>query len=476
MVATFLAAIVITSPAQYAGIVALTAILVGIICVVAWLLKLGFLVNLISGPVMKGFLVGTGLVIIVSQIPKILGLSGTPSSFFGKIGFVLQNLPEINIYALALGMGALLLFFVLEHKFPHLPGSLFVVILSIIFVALTDLAEKGVEIVGTIPQGLPELGFPVISPGDVELVLPLAIGLFILSFVELSTIARTYAKAHEYDIDNNQELLALGASSVSVGIAQGFPVAGSFSKSAVNDRNNAKTQLAGAIAAGVTILVVLFLTGFFYYLAEPVIAALIIVAVFKMVDIAGLSRIGYINKTEIYISLITLAGVLIFGILGGVMIGAALSLLEILYRFSFPHMAVIGRIPGTNLFSDAGRHPENEVVPGIFIYRIDAPLIFANAESFKEHFINALQQEQRPVHLAIIDLELSPFTDVTAADMIKDLFTEFDRKGIELRLANVSGQARDVFRRAGIEDKAGKLDRTTTIAALVEQSRNSPVE
>lgn len=473
MVATFLAAIVITSPAQYAGIVALTAILVGIICVVAWLLKLGFLVNLISGPVMKGFLVGTGLVIIVSQVPKILGLSGAPSSFFGKISFILQNLPDINIYALALGIGALLLFLVLEHKFPRLPGSLFVVIFSIIFVALTDLAEQGVEIVGTIPQGLPELGMPVISPGDVELVLPLAIGLFILSFVELSTIARTYAKAHEYEIDNNQELLALGASSVSVGIAQGFPIAGSFSKTAVNDRNNAKTQLSGAIAAGVTILVVLFLTGFFYYLAEPVIAALIIVAVFKMVDIAGLSRIGHINKTEIYIALITLAGVLIFGILGGVLIGAALSLLEILYRFSFSHMAVIGRIPGTNLFSDTGRHPENEEVPGVFIYRIDAPLIFANAESFKEHFLKAFQQEQRPIHLVVIDLELSPFTDVTAADMIKDLFTEFDRKGIELRLANVSGQARDVLRRAGIEDKIGKLDRTTTIAALVEQSRNS---
>ena len=147
---------------------------------------------------MKGFLVGTGLVIIVSQIPKILGLSGAPSSFFGKIRFILQNLPEINIFALALGIGALLLFFVLEHKFPRLPGTLLVVILSIIFVALTDLAERGVEIVGTIPQGLPELGMPLFSPGDVELVLPLAIGLFILSFVELSTIARTYAKEHEY--------------------------------------------------------------------------------------------------------------------------------------------------------------------------------------------------------------------------------------------------------------------------------------
>jgi SulP family sulfate permease len=473
MVATFLAAMVITSASQYAGIVALTAILVGIISVVAWLLRLGFLVNLISGPVMKGFLVGTGIVIIVSQIPKLLGLSGAPSSFFDKIVFILQNLPETNFYALALGISALLLFFALEHKFPRLPGSLIVVILSIIFVAWTDLVEKGVEIVGTIPQGLPQIGVPVFTPADVELVFPLAIGLFVLSFVELSTIARTYAKAHEYEIDNNQELLALGASSVSVGIAQGFPISGSFSKTAVNDRNGAKTQLAGAIAAGVIILVVLYFTGFFYYLAEPVIAALIVVAVFKMVDIPGLARIGHINRTEIYIALITFGGVLIFGILAGVLIGAALSLIEILYRFTFPHMAVIGRIPGTNVFGDIKRHPENEAVPGVFIYRIDAPLIFANAESFKENFSKAFGQEHRPVNLVIIDLQSSPITDVTAVDMVRDLITELERKGIVLRLANASGQVRDVLRAAGIENKVGKLDQTTTIAALIEQNKNS---
>jgi SulP family sulfate permease len=469
MVATFLAAMVISSPAEYAGIVALTAILVGIISVVAWLLKLGFLVNLISGPVMKGFLVGTGIVILVSQIPKLLGLSGAPSSFFQKIVFILQNLPETNLYALALGIGALLLFLALEHKFPRLPGSLVVVILSIILVWLLDLEAMGVEIVGTIPQGLPEIGIPVFSPGDVELVFPLAIGLFVLSFVELSSIARTYGKAHEYKTDNNQELLALGASSFSVGLGQGFPIGGSFSKTAINDRNKAMTQLSGAIAAAVTILVVLFLTGFFYFLAEPVIAAIIVVAVFKMVDIAGLSRIGHINKTEIYIALITFGGVLIFGILAGVLIGAALSLIEILYRFTFPHMVVVGRIPGTNLFGNIDRKPEKEEVPGVFIYRIDAPLIFANAESFKENFSKALAQEQRPVHLAIIDLQSSPITDVTAVDMIRDLIAELDKKGITLRLANASGQVRDVLRAAGIEEKVGKLDRTTTISAILKE-------
>jgi len=349
-----------------------------------------------------------------------------------------------------------------------------VVILSIILVWLTGLEEYGVEIVGTIPQGLPELGIPVFSLGDAAVVFPLAIGLFVLSFVELSSIARTYAKAHEYEIDNNQELLALGASSVAVGIGQGFPIGGSFSKSAVTDKNGAQTQLAGAIAAGVTILVVLYLTGFFYYLAEPVIAALIVVAVFKMVDIAGLARIGHINKTEIYIALITFGGVLLFGILAGVLIGAALSLIEIMYRFTFPHMVVLGRIPGTDLFGDVERHPENQEIPGVFIYRIDAPLIFANAESFKDNFSKALKQEQRPIHLAIIDLNSSPITDVTGVDMIHDLIDELDRKGIVLRLANASGKVRDVFRAAGIEDKVGKLDRTTTISAILEQDEDVP--
>ncbi len=469
MVATFLAAMIISSPAEYAGLVALTAILVGVISVFAWLLRLGFLVNLISGPVMKGFLVGTGIVIIIGQIPKILGLSGVPSSFFERILFIVQNFPATNLYALSLGAGAILLFVALEHRHPRLPGHLIVMILSIFLVGLARLDHHGVEIVGSIKGGLPELGIPLFSSGDIQLVFPLAIGLFILSFVELSSVARTYAKAHEYQVDNNQELLALGATSIASGVGQGFPIGPSFSKTAINDRNGAKTQLSCAIAASVTILVVLFLTGFFYYLAEPVIAALILVAVFNMVDIAGLARIGHINRTEIYIALITLGAVLIFGILAGVLIGAGLSLIEILYRFTFPHMVVVGRIPGTDVYGNVGRKPEKEVIPGVFIYRIDAPLIFANAENFKERFLSSLSREERPVHLAIIDLGSSPITDVTAVDMISDLVTELDKRRITLRLANASGPVRDVLQAAGIEEKVGTLDRTTTIPALVQE-------
>ncbi|NLX49679.1 MAG: SulP family inorganic anion transporter [Methanospirillum sp.] len=469
MVASFLGGLAIASPEEYAGVVALTALLVGVIALVAWVFRLGFLVNLISGPVMKGFLVGTGIVVIVSQVPSLLGISGAPPSFFGKIIFILQHLAETNLYALALGLGSLLLFFVLERRVPRLPGSLVVVALSIALVWMADLADRGVEIVGTIPAGLPAPGLPAFTLGDPSLVFPLAIGLFMLSFVEISSIARTYAKAHDYEVDVDRELLALGASSISVGLTQGFPIGGSFSKTAVTDRSGAKTQLAGAVAAGVTVLVVLLLTGAFYYLAEPVIGSLIIVAVFHMVDLSGLARIGHVNRSEVYIALVTLGGVLLFGILSGVLIGAGLSLLEILYRFTFPNMVTVGRIPGTKLFGDLERHPENIRIPGTFIFRIEAPLIFANAESFRESFTRALGREERPIRLAIIDLQRSPIIDVTAAEMIRGLSTDLGRRGIELRLAHASGRVRDLLRAAGIEELVGRLDRTTTTEAICEQ-------
>lgn len=469
MVASFLGGLAIATPEQYAGLVALTALLVGVLGLLAWVFRLGFLVNLISGPVMKGFLVGTGIVVIVSQLPSLMGISGTPSSFFGKILFILQHLGETNLTALALGLGSLLLFFVLERKVPRLPGSLVVVALSIALVWMTGLADRGVEIVGVIPAGLPAPVLPSFALSDPSLVFPLAIGLFMLSYVEVTSIARTYAKAHDYEVDIDRELLALGASSISVGLTQGFPIGGSFSKTAVTDRSGAKSQLAGVVAAGVTVLVVLFLTGAFYYLAEPVIAALIIVAVFNMVDLPGLTRIGRVNRTEASIALVTLGGVLLFGILSGVLIGAGLSLLEILYRFTFPNMVAVGRIPGTRLFGDLERHPDNVRVPGIFVFRIEAPLIFANAESFRTSFADALGREMRPIHLAIIDLQRSPITDYTAAEMIRNLATELERKGVALRLANASGQVRDLMRAAEVEEMVGRLDRTTTIDALCQQ-------
>ena len=361
----------------------------------------------------------------------------------------------------------------LERKFPKVPSTLILIILAIILMSVTNLVERGVHIVGEIPQGLPSFVIPECTAQDVSTLLPLALALFILSYVELSTNARIYARKHKYHIDTDQELLAIGTSSISTGLFQGYPIAGSFSKSAVNDRSGARTQLAGAVAALAAAIVVMFFTGFFYNLPESILAALIIVAVINMVDFKGLFRIGQISKRELSIAVATLCGVLVFGILPGVLIGVLLSFIDLLYRITRPHTAVLGRIPGTEIYGDVERRPEKEAIPGVLIIRVDAPLVFGNTEMIKEIITDLITQQKEPVHLVVLDLGASPIIDVTAADMIGELYSDLREQEIELKLAEASGQVRDVLRKAGIEAMIGKLGRSTTIHAVIEEWQNA---
>jgi SulP family sulfate permease len=468
LLASVLSVIALGDPYRYVMLASYTAILVGVIAVGAWIFRLGFLVNLISGSVLKGFLVGTGLVIIMSQIPKILGIAGAPSDFFDKAIYILQNLEYANLYAVAVGVAGLVILLILEKKVPRLPGSLVLVVGAIIITSFSSLPEKGVEIVGAVPSGLPCFAVPDVGVQDFSLVFPLAMALFLLSYVELTTIARTYAKTRNYDIDTDQELLALGASSIGTGFFQGFPVAGSFSKSAVNDRAGALTPVSGALAGIVAILVVLFFTGFLYYLPEPVLAVLIIAAVINMVDFRGFFRIWSVNKYEVYIALITFAGVLIFGILGGVMIGVFLSLIGILYNISFPYIPLQGRIPGTTLYGDVTRKPAKEETAGTLILRVDAPLIFANSHILLARIRNGIQQQAIPVRLVVIDLSPSPIIDVTAADMINDLYDDLSARGIILRIANANGKVRDVLRASGIDKKIGAVRLDSSVNDIIK--------
>jgi high affinity sulfate transporter 1 len=463
LIATVLGVIALGDPARYLSLAALAALMVGVIAIVAWVLRLGFLVNLI----------GTGIVIIVSQLPKLLGITGAPSGFLAKIFYMLQNLGGANLYVVAIGIVGIILVLALERKFPKVPCTLILIILAISLMSVTNLVERGVHIVGEIPQGLPSFAIPECTAQDVSTLLPLALALFILSYVELSTNARIYARKRRYHIDTDQELLALGASSIATGLFQGYPIAGSFSKSAVSDRSGAKTQLAGAVAALAAAIVVMFFTGFFYNLPETILAALIIVAVIKMVDFKGLFRIGQISKRELSIAVTTLCGVLVFGILPGVLIGVLLSFIDLGYRITRPHTAVQGRIPGTEIYGDFERRPEKEDIPGVLIIRVDAPLVFGNTEMVKEIITDLIKQQKEPVHLVVLDLGASPIIDVTAADMIGELYSDLREQEIELKLAEASGQVRDVLRKAGIEARIGKLGRSTTIHAVIEEWQSS---
>ena len=473
LVATVIGVIAVGDPARYISLAALAALMVGVIAIIAWVLRLGFLVNLISGPVLKGFMVGMGIVIIVNQLPKLLGITGAPTDFLAKIFFMLQHLGDANLYVVAIGIGGIILVLALERKFPKVPSTLIIIILAIFLMSVTNLVERGVHIVGEIPQGLPSFVIPECTAQDVSTLLPLALALFILFYMDLSILGRTYGRKHRYHVDTDQELLAIGASSISTGLFQGFPIGGSFSKSAVNDRSGARTQLAGAVAALAAAIVLMFFTGFFYNLPHTILAALIIVAVINMVDFKGLFRIGQISKRELSIAVATLGGVLVFGILSGVIIGVLLTFIDLLYRITRPHTAVLGRIPGTEIYGDFERRPEKEDIPGVLIIRVDAPLVFGNTEMIKEIITDLITEQKEPVHLVVLDLGASPIIDVTAADMIGELYSDLREQEIELKLAEASGQVRDVLRKAGIEAMIGKLGRSTTIHAVIEEWQNA---
>lgn len=468
LLASVLGTLVIADPSRYIALAALTALLVAVIAFSARVFRLGFMVNLISGTVLKGFLIGTGLVIIISQIPKVLGIPGTQGGFIEGVVAIAASLGDTNVYALAIGLGGIALLFLIEHRFPHLPGTLIVVILSIVLMSATSLADRGVHVLGAIPGGLPALQVPAFEPGDPAMLFPLAFALFLLAYVETMSIGRSRARQQDAPVDANQELIALGASSFAAGIGQGFPIAGSFSRTEMNVRNRAKTPLTGAFAAGIIALVAVYLTGLFANLPEAIIGALIIVAVFHMVDMAGIRRIAAISMPEAVIAVATLFGVLVFGILAGVFIGVILSLLEMLFRVTYPHTAILGRIGDTDRFGDTSRHPENQVIPGVLIFRIDAPLIFANATTIKERIMREVQADPA-IRLVILDMEASPIVDITAADMLGDLNDDLIIRGVALRIAEATGRVRDLIRKAGYEKSLGKIGQETKISTVLAE-------
>jgi high affinity sulfate transporter 1 len=455
LTATMLGLLSVVDTARYATLAALTALMAGCFAVIARSFKLGYIVNLISETVLKGFLAGVGIVIIGSQLSKIFGIEATQGSFFYQIGFLIQNLHSTRIPTLIIGIGAILTLYGVEKKNHRLPAALIVVIVSIMLMSVTDLEDQGVQVIGAIPIGLPALVLPNISFMDLQLLFPLSFAVFLLAYVENMSIGASLEKKYRYKIDSNQELLALGATSIATSVFQGFPIAGSFSRTAMNETNGAATQMTGVISALLTAFVALFLTGLLSSMPEAIIGSLICVAVTRLIDIRGLWRIAKISRDEFIIAMVTCGSVLFLGILSGVFIGVILSILDILYRVTSPRIVVLGRIPGTHHYADRIRHPENESIPGVLIVRVDAPLIFANAKMVKDRVLELINRDPS-IRLVILDMMSSPIIDVSASDMVVDLYQELVSKEIHLRIAEPTWQVRRMLRVSGVEETIGE--------------------
>jgi MFS superfamily sulfate permease-like transporter len=333
-----------------------------------------------------------------------------------------------------------------------------------------------VALLGEVPRGLPVPGLPAVRASDLNQLLPLAMACFLLAAVETAAIGRTFARKHGYRLDSNQEFLALAGANLAAGLGRGFPVSGGMSQSLVNEGGGARTPLSGLVAAGITLLVTLFLAGLLRDLPQPVLAAVVLMAVTGLFKLSELRRLWRFSRVEFSVAAASLLGVLGSGLLRGVLIGAVISLLLLLRRASRPRTTELGRVPGTDYFADAVRHPENERLPGVFVFRAEAALLYFNVEHVRDRFFELLNARGEGVKLAIFFLGTSPGVDLAGAELLEELSHALRARGVAFRLAEARGEVRETLRRAGFEARCAPVVANQPVATVISQWRvgNAP--
>jgi high affinity sulfate transporter 1 len=453
---------------RYAQIASLAAMMVALFCLVAWLLRLSMLVRLISDSILVGFKAGAGLTIAMTQLPSLLGVAGGGHNFFERAVLLAGQLGHIQYLVLALGVVAILLLVLGERLLPARPVGLAVVALAIVVAWAFGLAELGVPTTGEVPAGLPSLELPGLRLRDVEGIVPLAAGCLLLAYIESVSAARTFAAKHGYGIDPRREFLGLGAANLAASLGHGYPVAGGLSQSAVNDKAGARTPLALIFASCALALCLLFLTGLLAHLPKAVLAAVVLTAVYGLIDFPAMLRMWRISRMDFYAAAIALGAVLLLGILQGILLAALASVLMLLARASSPHVAFLGRIPGTSSYSDLARHPENEPLPHVIAFRPEASLLYVNADSVFESVSHRLEAEAaRDIRLVVCDLSASPHIDLAGARMLHQLHLDLASRGVPLRIVGARGRVRDLVRAEGVGEKVGGLDRRRTLDDLL---------
>jgi SulP family sulfate permease len=472
MVAGTVGAMAGGDPKHYAEIASLTAFTVALLCLIAWLLRLSILVRLISDSILVGFKAGAGLTIIMTQLPSLFGVAGGGQNFFERAVEFAGQLGQINFLVLAIGIVATGMLVLGQRFLPGRPVALAVVALAIVVALVFEFSAAGVPSTGKVPSGLPSLAGPALRLRDVDGIFPLAIGCLLLAYVEGISAARTFAVKHGYTLDPQQEFLGIGAANLAAALGHGYPVAGGLSQTAVNDKAGARTPLALVFASLTLALCLLFLTDLLANLPKAVLAAVVLTAVAGLIDVPALVRMWRISKLDFYAATIALGAVLLLGILQGILLAAAASILLLLARVSQPHVAYLGRIPGTSSYSDLERHPENEPLPNLIAFRPEASLLYVNADSVLQSVsdhVRALGADK--IRLVVCDLSASPYIDLAGSRMLHQLQNELGSQGINLRIVGARGRVRDLLRAEGIGEKVGGLDRRRTLDELLENAR-----
>lgn len=453
---------------RYLQIASLTALTVAVLCLLSWLFRLSVIALLISDSILVGFKIGAGLTIAMTQLPGLFGVPGGGRNFFERVYVLVDQLGQAQILVLSIGVIAIVLLLAGEKWLPGRPVALFIVALAILCASLFGFAARGVPVTGEIPAGLPSLALPQIRMIDVEDIFSLAAGVLLLAYVEGVSAGRTFAAKHGYELDMRQEFLGIGAANFAAALGSGYPVAGGLSQSAVNDKAGATSPLALVFASITLALCLLYLTDWLENLPKAVLSAVVLTAILGLFNFRALLDMSRVSRLDFYAATISLVAVLLLGILHGILLAAFACVVLLLMRVSRPHVAFLGRIPGTEIYSDMERHPDNQPVPHAILVRPEASLIYVSAGAVLEAIRSRLNDADiSGVRLMVCDLSASPFIDLAGSRMLHELQAEVAGRGIALRIVGARSYVRDFLRTNGLGDKVGGLDRATTIHDLV---------
>lgn len=447
-----------------------TALMIGVIQFFMGLFRMGFLSNFLSHPVISGFTSAVAIIIALSQLKHFFGISVARSHYIHEIIYsTVRQYNDFNWISVGIGLGGIAIIFASKKISRSLPGQLFAMIFGIGLVYLLHLDQSGVKILGEVNSSLPSFEIPLFDWGIFQQLLPIALAISLLSFIESYAVSKAVQARHkDYKVDANQELMALGMSNIFGSFFQSFPVTGGFSRTAVNDQAGARTGLAAVISASLVLLALIFLASLFFFLPKAILGAVILVAVIGLIDVKEAIHLWKSDRADFYLLLVTFLSTLTFGITEGIAIGVVLSLATIIYRTTKPHIAVLGKMPKTNIYKNVKRFKKAEVRDDILIVRPDARLYFANISYLKDKIDRLIEKKGKGLKMLIINADSINSIDSSAASMLKDLAEELKKQKIYLVFTGIKGPVRDSFKKSGLTQKVGENQFFSTVKRAID--------
>ncbi|MBG6584664.1 SulP family inorganic anion transporter [Pseudomonas aeruginosa] len=449
MVAAAITPLAAGAPPRLVDLSMIVAIMVGLFSIVAGLARAGFIASFLSRPILVGYLNGIGLSLLVGQLGKLFGYEAATSGFVAGILALLENLLHIHWPTLILGSLSLLLMVLLPRRFPQLPGALCGVLLASLAAALLGLDRYGVELLGEVPAGLPQLSWPQTSLEELKSLLRDATGITVVSFCSAMLTARSFAARHGYSINPNHEFVALGLANIGAGVSQGFAISGADSRTAVNDMVGGKTQLVGVVAALVIAATLLLLNKPLGWVPMPALGAVLLLAGWGLIDVQALKGFWKLSRFEFSLCLLTTVGVLSVGVLPGIFVAVSIAVLRLLYYTYRPSDAVLGWMHGIDGQVELAKYPQATTLPGLVIYRFDAPLLFFNADYFKQRVLAVVDGSERP-NAVLLNAEAMTNLDISGLATLHEVQQILKAQGVHLSLARVTGQTLDLLQRSSM--------------------------